>query len=353
VPQHLMANLPQPLLTIAIPTWNRAEYLRLNLEQLRMELAQATHAVELLISDNCSEDETAAVAADFIAKGLPIRHIRNSENIGSDHNIAQCFNEAAGKYVLILGDDDLLIDGALNRVLEVLAGAEYGVVFLRPYGYEQDFRAERPAGRPHHREFSHSGKFIASIGALAGLISCNIINKQILAGEDARKYCGTNLVQTYLIFDAALRSKQNIMLEEYLVAYKRNNWGFYPFSLVFVERFWAIVDYFAVRGLDETSMRQLARNMLIGYYPFYVWRQRLRPTEGLQQDYLRFRARFRKNIWFWLMIAPQFILPRPLAIVWGGGAVIIGRSMRGDAWRGVNFIWSGLSRKLSVAKKNK
>lgn len=341
-----MVNDSQPILTIAIPTWNRAEYLRLNLDQLQAELAQVSYAVELLISDNCSTDETAGTVADFIAKKLPIRYIRNPENIGSDHNIAQCFNEAAGRYVLILGDDDLLVDGALNTLLEVLARNDYGVVFLRPYGYEQDFRAERPSCRASYREFSNSGEFLATIGALAGLISCNVINKGILVGEDARKYCGTSLVQTYLIFDAALRADRNIFLEDYLVAYKRNNWGFYPFSLVFVERFWAIVDYFSVRGLDEASIKRLAKNMLIGYYPFYVWKLRLNPTGSLQDDYQRFRARFGANIWFRLMVAPQFFLPRALAIVWGGAVVVIGRALRGDAWRGINFAWSWLFRKL-------
>lgn len=334
------------LLTIAIPTWNRAEYLRLNLAQLKAEIVGKTHAVEILISDNCSVDETSTVVSSFIKSGMKIRYIRNPENIGSDHNIAQCFNEAAGQYVLILGDDDLLVDGALEKLLEVLAKEQYGVVFLRPYGYDKDFRAEQPTSRSSDREYSNPGVFIAKIGALAGLISSNVINKKILNGENAIKYCGTNLVQTYLVYDAAIKSERNILLNQYLVAYKRNNWGYYPFTLVFVDRFWAVVDYFSERGLDQDSINKLARNMLTGYYPSYIFKMRLKFAENLQEDYLRFRTRFHNNAWFWVTIAPQFKLPRLLALAWGGMVVVVGRSLMGEAYRGISFVRSLLIRKL-------
>lgn len=339
------------LFTIAIPTWNRAAYLRLNLAQLETETIGKTHLVEILISDNCSTDETAATVSEFTARGMKMRYIRNPENIGSDHNIAQCFNEAAGQYVLILGDDDMLVDGALGKLLKELGGNRYGVVFLRPYGYDKDFRAERPATRPDNAKYASAGEFIAKIGALAGLISSNVINKQILTGENADKYCGTNLVQTYLVYDAAIKSGRNLVMNEYLIAYKRNNWGYYPFSQVFVDRFWAVVDYFRQRGLDQAATSRLARNMLVGYYPFYIFKMRMKSSDSLQEDYQRFLSRFRNNPWFWITLAPQFKLPRPLALIWGGIVVAVGRSLTGDAYRGFSFVRSLLARKLGRKTK--
>lgn len=334
------------LLTIAIPTWNRAEYLRQNLCQLKAEIGDKVDEVELLISDNFSTDSTPSVVADAISRGMKINYIRNSENIGSDHNIAQCFNQAAGEYVLILGDDDLLVDGALSKVLAVLTRKSYGVVFLKPYGYDEDFRAEQPACRTSNQEFSNPSAFIAKIGALAGLISSNVINKKILLGENADQYCGTNLVQTYLIYDAAIRVGHNYIVNEYLVAYKRNNWGYYPFTQVFVDRFWSVVDYFSQRGLEQASINKLKRNMLVGYYPFYIFKMRLKNAEKMSDDYLRFKGRFGDNFWFWLTIAPQFKLPRYLALAWGGGVVLVGRIVMGDANRGISFVQSWLVRVL-------
>jgi glycosyltransferase involved in cell wall biosynthesis len=339
------------LLTIAIPTFSRAEYLRINLAQLEAETAGKNYPLEILVADNCSPDDTQAVVADFIARGMQIRYIRNSENIGSDHNIAQCFNDAAGQYVVIFGDDDLFVDGALDKLLKLLGEGRYGVVSLRAYGFDRDFRAERPSCRPSDREFSSPGAFIAKIGANATFISGNVINKKMLPGVDARKYCGTALVQMYLVYSAAMNAGRNIILNNYLVACKRNNSGNFIYSQVFAERFWAIVDTFKERGLDQDSMDKLARNMLFGYYPFYIFKMRLASRDRYQEDYLRFHARFKGNAWFWITISPIFTLPRPLAIIWGAIIVVLGRSLTGDACRGISFARTFVLRKLGLGSK--
>jgi len=339
------------LLSIAIPTYNRAEYLRINLEQLEAETAGKNYPLEILISDNCSPDDTQAVVADFIARGMRIRYIRNRENIGSDHNIAQCFNEAAGKYVVIFGDDDLFVDGALDRLLRLLGQGQYGVVSLRAYGFDRDFRAERPSCRPRDREYSDAGAFIAKIGANATFISGNVINKELLPGVDAHNYCGTALVQLSLVYAAALAAGRNIIVNDYPVACKRNNSGNFIYSQVFAERFWAIVDNFKERGLDQRSMDKLARNMLFSYYPFYIFKMRLASRERYREDYLRFHARFKDNGWFWVTVGPIFTLPRPLAIIWGAIIVVLGRSMTGDACRGLSFARNLVVRKLGLDNK--
>jgi glycosyltransferase involved in cell wall biosynthesis len=330
----------KPLLTIAIPTWKRADYLRMNLAQLNTEVANRYDMVEILVSDNCSPDDTAAVVAEAVAGGMTIRYIRNSTNIGSDHNIAQCFNEARGRYVLILGDDDLFVDGGLDKLLHRLSAHDYGVVFVRPFGYNDDFRRERPRCVSRDRELLDPGEFLVRIGALAGLISCNVINKEILSGVNADKYCGSSLVQTYLVYEAALEAGNNFIMNEYLIAYKRNNWGEYPFVEVFVGKFWGVVDSFSDRGLASSSIEKLKRNMLLGYYPFYIFKLRLKRSEKMSEDYARFNSRFGGNPWFRLTIEPQYRLPRILALVWGGLVVVVGRSLMGDACRGVNFAMS-------------
>ncbi|HEU5048634.1 MAG TPA: glycosyltransferase family 2 protein [Rickettsiales bacterium] len=334
-------------LTIAIPTWNRADYLRLNLVQLAKELKTIPpDKVELFISDNASTDATASVVQEFIDHGIPLRYIRNPENIGSDHNIAQCFNEASGRYVLILGDDDLLIDGTLAKILAIIQQDDYGVIFLRPYGYNEDFRMEYPGHYERKPRILKPGKFIVKLGSHSTLISSCIIGKHLLPGMDARQYCDTNLVQSYLIYQAALRAGTNVYCESYSVACKRNNSGGYSITKVFINNFWAIIDRFKF-DIGSENIRQLAKQMLLRFYPFYVWKQRLKPEDSnLEEDYQRFYNRFHNNIWFWIMIAPLYKLPRIPAIIWGAVAVTLGRAATGDAWRGIYFGWNALRKKL-------
>lgn len=328
----------RPLLTIAIPTWNRARYLALNLVQLSSSGRDCLKCIEILICDNASSDDTENVIARSIASNLPIRNIRNKKNIGSDCNIAQCFNLAKGHYVMILGDDDLLVDGALPVILGLLRSREYGVVSLRPYGYERDFKEEYPGGSGNIHEFTDVGEFVVKLGMLSTLISSNVISKDLLPGIDAREFCGSNLVQTNLLYLAASSAKANIWIDRYLVACKRNNSGGYIFSKVFVDSFGEIIDKFRAKLIPEIAVLRLERRLLVGYYPFYIWRDRLDNKGNIVESRRRFYNRFGKYKEFWVGIVPILWLPRPFALLWGGMVVILGRVLDGDFRRGLRFI---------------
>lgn len=329
-----------PLLTIAIPTWNRADFLALNLARLAVEGKDLWDTVELLVSDNGSVDHTPSVLGDAIANGMPIRYIRNAENIGSDANIAQCFNLAQGEFVLILGDDDLFVDGALSLLLKHLAAGDYGVVCLRPYGFELDFRREYPGPAGRERVFSEVGDFLAAIGPLMTLISSCVINKRLLPGVDARQFCGDNLVQVHLVLRAALAGKQNLFLERYLIACQRNNSGGYDFSQVFVSNLGAVMDSCRPLGLTDKAIRAIEGRLMLAYHPFYLLRQRLSNSGDLEATFSRFSARFRERRLFRYWLAPIIRLPRPLGIAWGALTTVIGRAVSGDLRRGLVFAWN-------------
>ena len=337
----------RPLLTIAIPTWNRAKYLALNLGQLMSVGSDFLKCIEILICDNASSDDTGNVIAGSIATHLPIRHIRNPENIGSDCNIAQCFNLANGHYVMILGDDDLLVDGALQIILELLESRRYGVVSVRPYGYEKNFRDEYPGGNGSMHEFTDVGEFVVRLGMLSTLISANIISKDLLPNIDAQEFCGSNLVQTNLIYLAASSAKANMWVDKYLVACKRNNSGGYAFSQVFVDSFGAIIDKFRNKSISEAAVRRLERRLLVGYYPFYIWRDRLDYKDNLVEVRRRFYSRYVDYKEFWVGVAPMLWLPRPFALLWGGVVVTLGRVLDGDFRRGMRFIIDRMLEKIN------
>lgn len=337
-----------PLLTIAIPTWRRATFLEKTLTQLRLELQRSDRAglVEVLVSDNCSPDQTPEVVKAEVAAGLPITYIRNDENIGSDANIAQCFNLASGRYVLILGDDDFLVDGVLDHLLDLLTGVDFGVVCLRPYGFENDFRREYPGAAGKDRVFVDSGDFLARIASLMTLISACVVNKQLIGDIDAREFCGGNLVQVHLVIRAALAAKQNVFVERYSVACTRNNSGGYDHAQVFVGSLGDTLDAYQDKGLTKETIRAIEKRLLIGYLPFYLFRQRLSREGDLSATYASFRRRFSKRWLFRLWAAPIIRLPRPLALVWGAFVVIVGRGINGDLKRGAVFALSRLRRRI-------
>ncbi|MBD2496489.1 glycosyltransferase family 2 protein [Nostoc sp. FACHB-280] len=121
------------LLTIAIPTYNRAELLDKQLSWLTKAIQGFESECEILVSDNCSTDHTQAVIQKWQAKlsNITFRSNRNPENLGVMRNIMYCLSSATTKYVWTIGDDDPIQDRAIPYVIEKLKQHEdLGLLFL-------------------------------------------------------------------------------------------------------------------------------------------------------------------------------------------------------------------------------
>jgi hypothetical protein len=98
-----------PVLTIAIPTYNRAGPLARQLGSL--EGVCRAGVAEVLVIDDGSPDETAGLGAKFDAPGM--RLLRNAENIGYGLNFCRLFAECRTPYMLVTADDDEIDPAAL------------------------------------------------------------------------------------------------------------------------------------------------------------------------------------------------------------------------------------------------
>jgi abequosyltransferase len=341
----------RPLLTIAIPTYNRADYLRINLAQLRSELASVPRdMVEVLVSDNCSPDATPAVVQEAIAQGLAVRCIRNTENLGWGRNFAQCYELARGRYVLLLGDDDLFLDGTVATLVERLAAKQYGIVLLKAYGYDHDFRLEYPGGGGREREFSDSNDFFAAVGPLITLTSSCVINKSLLDGFSLDAYAHGDLATLPLVLRAASAARANLFIDRYVIAGKRQNSFNYDYAAVFVGELWRTIDAHLGPGLTLETARVIERRMLFSYYPFYAFDFRAARRGDVASMRRQFDARFGGSWLYRLWLAPTLYLPRPLALAWGATTTLVGRVSGGELRRGLVFAWRRIARRRSAVE---
>ena len=335
----------KPLLTIAIPTFNRAQFLKVALDQLCQELTRVEPGmIEVLICDNASTDETSLVITRAAVQNHAIRAVRNIQNIGSDANIAQCFDLAMGHYVLVMGDDDILVDGAVEWILNRAQHKDYGVIGLRSYGFDFDFRAEHPGGSGRTTTYRTPGGLLVAIGPLITLISSCVINKRLIATIKAAEFCGSNLVQVHLVIRAALAGERSLYTSHYLVACKRNNSGGYAFFDVFVENLISILNQYIGERLPRAAIRSFETRMLLGFYPFYAMRARRDKSTLPYVMRSRLSARFGRRWLYRLWVDPITWLPRPMAIAWGALVTTIGRSITGDLRRGLAFAWNRVRR---------
>ncbi len=105
-----MKTTPEsPLVTIAIPTYNRCGTLGAAIDSA---LAQAFDRFEVLVCDNASTDGTAALLAGYADPRL--RVVSQPRNIGLVGNWNACLAQARGDFLLVLSDDDRLVPTALQ-----------------------------------------------------------------------------------------------------------------------------------------------------------------------------------------------------------------------------------------------
>ena len=120
-------NFEKMKLSFNIPTYNRAKYLKKNLEILTAQIIELHKEddVEINISDNASYDNTKEISEYYIATypQLNIRYHCNDKNLGPDTNFINAMHLANGEYSLLWGDDDFLKDDGLARIFELI---DYG-----------------------------------------------------------------------------------------------------------------------------------------------------------------------------------------------------------------------------------
>jgi len=93
-----------PRVTIAIPTYNRAGLLGAS---LRSALEQQYSDFQILVLDNASTDDTAAVVKSFGDRR--VKYIRNERNIGLFRNWNRTVELNQSPYLVVLQDDDELL----------------------------------------------------------------------------------------------------------------------------------------------------------------------------------------------------------------------------------------------------
>ena len=134
------------VLTIAIPTYNRAHRLEKTLRDLLQHVVSSGFSsdIEVLVSDNGSPDNTRSIISAqkhfFLEKGIVFTHLNNEKNLGFDQNIWLCYDGASSEYVWFLSEDDNLFPDAISNIMSELGRKSTVALFFnfnqKPYDFE-------------------------------------------------------------------------------------------------------------------------------------------------------------------------------------------------------------------------
>jgi abequosyltransferase len=306
-----------PLLTIAVPTYNRCELLKKSLNGLLTQLPN-DGSVELLVSDNASTDDTPALVASLQEKGAQLRYIRNETNIGPDGNFLQCYEQALGRYFWIFSDDDFLCPGSLSGILRHLTLEEYDLVYISSSGFTGAPRCGLISSLPRARVFTDASRFVRNVHIFTTLISANIINKkrvEEIGHEPFSTLVGSSLIQLGWTFTALKGHRKSLFIAEEMLCYRLDNTGGYGVCRVFGPTLKRITErWLGIPALNKLIVNASLQRLIA---PCLFAANRNRHGEYLKEKpHEVMRESFSHSLRYWIFDYPLIVLPTSLAALW-------------------------------------
>jgi glycosyltransferase involved in cell wall biosynthesis len=178
--------MPDILLTVAVPTYNRLPYL---MDLLPTIIAQCKPhpEVEILVIDNDSTDGSWGYLCD-LKRSTGIVAEMNLSNVGGDENFVRCVELARGTYIWLFGDDEVLLPGGVDKILDTLYRHPVSLVVI---GHTK--RIPAGIGSKFFETYKDFVNYMDPKYILEhSLITCNIFRKKIFNTNIARKCRWTN-----------------------------------------------------------------------------------------------------------------------------------------------------------------
>ncbi|RZK45256.1 MAG: glycosyltransferase [Hymenobacter sp.] len=302
-------DLSRKTLTIAIPTYNRADYLSKCLTSIAGQIDSDNQKVEIIISDNNSSDNTEAIVREYSKRFANFRYHKNETNIGADLNIAKCFELAIAKYVWVFSDDDILLPNTIMPIIQLLEEEELGVLNLTPIWYTFDIAdVVVPDEKFNYKVYSEPLKFLEEVNYWITFITGNIINKSILESSNLiYKFKDTNLIQLGWTLPSIFYAKQNAKVFSYVVLGRAAAEGVnYRFFKVFSANINSIIISLITGNIIPTASRDIINKKLItDFFP-----QTLVPSRDITANdrafFILYRT-FKGYPEFWQILVPLFV----------------------------------------------
>ena len=218
-----MPSPPAPRLSICVATYMRGSFIGETLESIASQLDPRC---ELVIVDGASSDNTEQVVRPFAAKYPSIRYVREATNSGVDRDYDKAVSYACGDYCWLMTDDDLLVPGALQRVLQALEDNVDLVVVNSQVRTVDLARQLKPSllKLVGNSSFGadQTDAFFAEVGGYLSFIGGVVIRRSVWLDRQREPYYGSLFIHVGVIFQAPSIGSARIVREP-LVAIRYGN----------------------------------------------------------------------------------------------------------------------------------
>lgn len=192
---------PEPLLSICIPAYNRARYLRPLLDSV---FSQNYKSFNVVICEDASKerDRIRTIVQDYKDRypGRLLYH-ENPTNIGYDANVRHLIETATGQFCFFMGNDDLMCPEALSTVANILHRHDDAGVVLKSYAWFEGTPAnisQKVCYFGGERVLEKGREAIRVCFRRSGVLSGYIVRRQSALAAATEAFDGSLFYQGYL-----------------------------------------------------------------------------------------------------------------------------------------------------------
>lgn len=330
----------EPLLSISIPTYNRAERLMSTVtEVLRLSesLGLPPDQIEIVVTSNGSTDSTDDQMLTLVAENPRVRYFRNDKNYGIDENIARAVENARGRFVHLLSDDDIVLPDTYLRLLRALEkNPATDFLFLNAALLRDEslcIMAPPVVAVRDDAEWAWLDKdsFFEAVGVWLTFLSSFVVRREAwLDVRDHRRHIGTEIYLAHVALEVIARRGGACLSFPISVVVRPHFSGSYRMFRAFAQQ-WRLLTLQHARnlGFRSDTLRKIFLRSVKQDLPGRVVLSR--QTCGLSLDELRIifsNTWDYPQAWIWLfpiMIAPMAALRAAVAI-----KSVMRRKMNGD-----------------------
>ena len=146
----------QPLVSICIPAYNSAEYIKDTVESL---LRQTYTNIEVVVADDCSKDNTCEILESIEYSRLKIH--RNEKNLGMVGNWNNCLRLGSGEFLKLVCADDMLDSNAIEKEVTALINHPTAVMVESDTRLVDNDNKQKGAYHRYHKSGLVNGKEVA------------------------------------------------------------------------------------------------------------------------------------------------------------------------------------------------
>ena len=134
----------QETVDVLLATYNGEKYIR---EQIESILNQTYKNIRLIISDDCSKDNTPEILKEYEKNDNRVELYIQEENLGVVKNIEFLLGKVKDKYYMLSDQDDVWLPEKIEKSLETLINKNVDLVFGDLEVVDQDLKTMYPSWR--------------------------------------------------------------------------------------------------------------------------------------------------------------------------------------------------------------